>query len=53
MLQHLVPLDGIEPPNSAYKTEPLPLRIKGHGCLGWDRTSDNGINSAALYQLSY
>ncbi len=28
-LPKLVPLDGIEPPNSDYKTEPLPLRIKG------------------------
>ena len=24
-----------------------------NGCLEWDRTTDNPVNSRALYQLSY
>ena len=33
----LVPQDGIEPPHSRYKGEPLPLRIQGQKSFGLRR----------------
>jgi hypothetical protein len=47
------PRQESNPRPPAYKAGALPTELQGHGCQGRHRTCDHGINSAALYQLSY
>ncbi len=50
-LNNLVPLARIELAHPAYKTGPLPLRIKGLilGSLSWERSKDLCVINTLLY----
>ena len=53
--KYLVPLAGIEPTHPAYKTGPLPLRIKGQKNSGGEyqiRTDRPLLAKQMLYQMS-